>query len=144
MRHHRFFFLTHLEYHVTFYNIYDHRSMSLSHTLDDMQENFFICMKKSENDSLIEEIENLMKMMNWKIENLIKIKSARFSFSINHFHTIIIECHFRMNLMTCKKNFSFVWKNSKTIFWMMNWMMNFHQVLDLDHYITFYNIYDHC
>jgi hypothetical protein len=99
------FFLIHFDHYIILYNIYDQRWMSFSYESDDMQRNFFICMKKFENDSLIEEIENLMKMMNWEIENLIKMKSARFSFSINHFHTIIIECHFRMNLMTCKKNF---------------------------------------
>ncbi len=38
--------------------------MSLLYEFDDMQRNFFICMKKSENDSLIEEVENLIKMMN--------------------------------------------------------------------------------
>jgi hypothetical protein len=30
-------------------------------------------MKKSENDPLIERVEDLMKMMNWKIENLMKM-----------------------------------------------------------------------
>jgi hypothetical protein len=75
-------------------------------------------------------IENLMKMMNWEIENLIKMKSARFSLSINYFRTIIIECHFYMNLMTCKKFFLFVWKNSKMILQVMIWMINFHQILD--------------
>ncbi len=102
---------------------------------------FFICMKKIENDSLIEKIKNLMKKMNWEIENLIKMmnreienlikmKSARSFLSINHFCTIIIQCHFCMNLMTCKIFFSSVWKNSKTIFRMMIWMIDFHQVLD--------------
>jgi hypothetical protein len=46
-----------------------------------------------------------MKMMNRKIEDLIKIKFARLSFSTNHSHTIIVECHFLMNLMTCKEIF---------------------------------------
>jgi hypothetical protein len=31
--------------------------------------------------------------------------------------TISVECHFRMNLMTCKKIFPSVWKNPKTVFW---------------------------
>jgi hypothetical protein len=105
-------------------------------------------MKKSENDSLIEKVENLMKMMNWEIENSVKLKSADLSLSINHFRTIIVECHFCMNLMTCKQNFSFVWKNSKTIFWEWTewWIFikfsisihHFQQVLDsLDQEILF-------
>ncbi len=59
-----FFSLIDLDYHITFYNIYDHRWVSLSYEPDDMQEKLFICIKKSENDLLIEKIEVLMKMMN--------------------------------------------------------------------------------
>jgi hypothetical protein len=66
MRHHRFFFLTHFDHHTTLYNISDHRWVSFSYEPDDMQEKIFICMKKSENDPLIERIEDLMKMINRK------------------------------------------------------------------------------
>jgi hypothetical protein len=45
MKTRRFFSLTHLDHHITLYNIYDHRWVSILHTSDDMQENFLICMK---------------------------------------------------------------------------------------------------
>jgi hypothetical protein len=45
MRTHRFFSLTHLDHHTTPYNTYDHRWVPISHTPDDMQGNFLICMK---------------------------------------------------------------------------------------------------
>jgi hypothetical protein len=43
-------------------------------------------------------------------------------FDFNHhfisiISTIIVDCRFRMNLITCKKNFASVWKNLETIFW---------------------------
>ncbi len=38
--------------------------MSFSYEPDDLQGKFSICMKKSENDLLIEGVEDLMKMMN--------------------------------------------------------------------------------
>jgi hypothetical protein len=74
-------------------------------TPDDMQGNFSICMKKSENGPLIGGVGDLMKMVDRGIGDLIKMKPARPPFSINHPHTIIVECHFRMDLMTCKRNF---------------------------------------
>jgi hypothetical protein len=56
--------------------------MKISHTIiiwvpisqapDDMQEKSLICMKNFENDSLIERVENLMKIMNREIVNLWK------------------------------------------------------------------------
>jgi hypothetical protein len=51
---HHFFSLIHLDHHITFYNTYDHRWVSILHTFDDIQENFFICMKKIENGLLID------------------------------------------------------------------------------------------
>jgi hypothetical protein len=73
-----------LDHHITFYNIYDHRRMSISYAFDDMQEKFFICMKKFENDFLMrkdreldqnDESENRELDQNdeSKIENLMKI-----------------------------------------------------------------------
>jgi hypothetical protein len=130
MRHHCFFLLIYFDHDVTFYNIYDHWWVSLSHASDDMQRNFSSVWKKSKTIFWWERIENLMKIMNWEIENLIKMTFARSFLSINNLRTIIIQCHFCMNLMTCKENFSSVWKNSKTIFWwerienlikMINW-----------------------
>ncbi len=49
-----FFSLTHFDHHITFYNTYDHRWVSISHTSDDIQGNFSICMKNFENDLLID------------------------------------------------------------------------------------------
>jgi hypothetical protein len=64
MGHHRFFPLTHHDHHTTPYNIYDHRWVPFSHEPDDMQGNFFICMKKPENGSLKKQVVDLVKMMN--------------------------------------------------------------------------------
>jgi hypothetical protein len=69
------------------------------------KEKFSICMKKSENGPLIGGVRDLVKMVNRGIGDLVKMKPARPPSSINHPHTIIIECHFRMNLMACKKIF---------------------------------------
>jgi hypothetical protein len=112
------------------YNIYDHRWMPFSYEPDDLQEKFSICMKKSENDSLIEGVENLMKMMNRNRGLDQNEACAPPPSSINHPRTIIVECHFRTDLMTCKENFPSVWKNPKTVPRVMIWMIDFHQVLD--------------
>jgi hypothetical protein len=37
---------------------YDYHSVSFSYELDDMQEHFFICMKKFENDSSIDDLND--------------------------------------------------------------------------------------
>ncbi len=44
--------------------------MSFLYELDDMREKIFIFMKNFENDSLIEKIVNLMKMMNRNREHI--------------------------------------------------------------------------
>jgi hypothetical protein len=93
------------DHHTTPYNTYDHRSVPISHTPDGMQGKFSIWMKKSENGPLIEWVGDLVKMMDWGVGDLIKMKPARPPLSINHPRTIIIQCHFRMDLMTCKENF---------------------------------------
>jgi hypothetical protein len=41
-----------------------------------MQGNFFICMKKSESDPLIERVENLMKMVDREIGDLISLDKS--------------------------------------------------------------------
>jgi hypothetical protein len=70
--------------------------MSFSYEFDDMQKKIFNCMQKFENDLLIEEIEDLMKIKNREVENLIKIKhffDQKIIFEILHITEIFFACH---------------------------------------------------
>ncbi len=81
-----FFLWLIFDHHITFYNIYDHWWVSLLHAFDDMQRNFSSVWKNSKTILWCKKIEKLIKMMNWEIEDLIKMKSARFSFSSRSSH----------------------------------------------------------
>jgi hypothetical protein len=121
-----------LDHHITFYNIYDQRWVSFSYGRDDLQGKFSICMKKFEKRSPDREGRGLGENGELRGQRLGQNEVCAFSLldkssSYDHRWVSFLYEHDDM-----QEKFSICMKKSENGFLRLNWMMNFHQVFDLD------------